>query len=194
MSQNTITVSAGGISTSVKVKRPKFDDLAEPYTYICSVGVANPNDINIDRRLIGKPQCKIFKKIHKDLYKECLEGNPDYQNTCATRMSYAFNKGKYKIKLPKNFMDEKTGEPYIASVLNMIKFLKKQFGNSDIKFDGNVDNFISKIHNKKGIIVLLIPIWDDATGHVTLWDGNSCIDGSNHFNDRPTNILFWELK
>jgi hypothetical protein len=194
MSQNTVTVHAGEVSTSIKVKRPKFDDLVKPYDYICSIGTVDSNDINIDSRLIGRPQCKIFKEIHKDLYKWCLEGNQNYQNTCATRMSYAFNKGKYKIKLPRKFMDEKTGEPYITSVLDMIEFLKKQFGSSDIRFDGNINNFISKIRGKKGIIVLMIPIWDDATGHVTLWDGRECIDGSNHFGDSPTNILFWELK
>jgi len=34
------------------------------------------------------------------------------------------------------------------------------------------DKAASRLHNKKGILVMCIP-FDDTTGHVDLWDGNS---------------------
>jgi len=200
MSQNTITVSAGGVSTSIKVKRPKFNDLVIPYKIVDS---KKPTKEELkESRLIVKDEfgniledrthCLRFKKVHPDLYERCLNDESAYQNTCATRMSYAFNNGGYKITSGE-FNDIYSHAKIFASITGIIKFLKKQFGASDINFDGNINHFKSKIAGKKGIIILLIK-WDDANGHVTLWDGKKCVDNTNHFLDTPSDILFWELK
>lgn len=158
------------------ISRPKYDDLIVPYKIVAN-----------------KSACEVFKMIHSYLWTQCIQGNINFQNACATRMSYALNKGHYKLKLPKKFMDEKTGEPYITAILDMIVFLKNNFGDSDIKFDGNPYKFKSEIHGKKGIILFEIK-WRDANGHVTLWDGNYCVDMSDHFVDNPSDMHFWELK
>lgn len=49
----------------------------------------------------------------------------------------------------------------------MIKFLNDRFGKFDIT---------SGFANKKGILLFNVAGWSDATGHVTLWDGNTCSD------------------
>jgi len=207
MSQNTVTVHAGEVSTSIKVKRPKFDDLVKPYNIVNSTEVTE-EEKEKEPRLLEKDQfgfiikdrthCIRFKKVHPELYERCLNDEKSYQNTCATRMSYAFNHGGYKIKSGE-FNDIYSHAKIFASVSGIIKFLKRQFGASDIKFDGNGNNFKSKIQGKKGIIVFQINGWNDATGHVTLWDGSSCVDGHCYFTHmepslNTTNIIFWELK
>lgn len=173
---STITASSGDVSSAITVKRPKYDDLLTPYQIVAH-----------------KSACDVFAMIHPDLEKKCRDGNWEYQNACATRMSYAFNKGGYKIKLPRKFQDYHTGEPYVTAILDMIKFLKKNFGDSDMPYNGNAYDFERSILHKKGIVLFEIK-WSDANGHVTLWDGSACVDGSYHFADDPKNILFWELK
>jgi hypothetical protein len=173
---STITASSGNTSTSITVKRPKYDDLLVPYKVVAP-----------------KSACDVFAMVHPDLEQKCRNGDPEYQNACATRMSYALNKGGYKIKLPRKFQDYHTGEPYVTAILDMITFLRENFGGSDVQFNGDAYAFKKSIAGKKGIILFEIK-WDDANGHVTLWDGTSCVDGSYHFSDNPANILFWELK
>ncbi len=182
MYTNEIIVELEATSSRIQVNRPKYDDL-----------------INAYKKVAGLKACEVFKLVHKDLYKYCQNKNPNYQNACATRISYAFNKGNYKIKLQKDFIDEKTGEPYILSVSKMIQFLEKEFGNSDIKFNGDIEDFKSKIKEKKGILIFEVLGWSDATGHITLWDGKACADGHCYFqHDNPIittkNLIFWELK
>ncbi len=60
------------------------------------------------------------------------------------------------------------------------------------------------INGKKGVIIMEITGWLDATGHATLWNGNSTGDNSDyhrpesHTYERPgvtlEKINFWELK
>ncbi|MCP4970666.1 MAG: hypothetical protein GY932_08760 [Arcobacter sp.] len=167
------------------IKRPRYDDIEVPYIKI---------DKYIDKS-VDRYYCKRFELIHPDLYTLCLSGDSNYQNTCAIRMSYGLNIGGFKIKkYAREFLNARTGDSVIASVNGMIKYLKTEFGKSDLEFNGNIENFKSKIDGKKGIVIFKIPIWNDATGHVTLWDGKKCIDNSEHFYDSPTDLLFWELK
>jgi hypothetical protein len=200
---NTITVNAGGVSASIKVKRPRFDDLLKPYQKI-DKELATLEDAKQEPRYqiitdeegnpssIANDYCKRFKLVHPELLNKCLNRESSYQNTCATRISYAFNHGGYKIKSGE-FNDIYSHAKIFASVIGIVKFLKSQFGSSDIKFDGDANHFKSKITGKKGIIVFKIK-WLDATGHVTLWDGKECVDDSDDFGKNPTDMLFWELK
>lgn len=63
-----------------------------------------------------------------------------------------------------------------------------------------------KLHSKpftgkQGVIAFDVEDWNDATGHVTLWDGEKCGDGgcfggNHHYFDfsQVTKIRLWELK
>lgn len=46
---------------------------------------------------------------------------------------------------------------------------------------------------KKGIVVMNI-VFQNATGHADLWDGEHMIDGGDAFIDQSTSIEFWELE
>ncbi|WP_428737061.1 type VI secretion system amidase effector protein Tae4 [Sulfurimonas sp.] len=184
----------GQTINTIKINRPKYSDL-EPYFM----------------KVVKLKACEVFKLIHKELAARCKgeresEGchQVDYSNACATRMSYTFNKSNFKLKLPKDFQDEKTGEPYVLSVNKMTQVLEKAFGNSDITFDGNPNNFKSEINGKKGILIFKVSGWGDANGHITLWDGTICPNGNLDYNHcyfehhqngvKTTDIIFWELK
>lgn len=180
---STLKVEVEEQVTELLISRPKYNDI-EPY-YIT---IDNYVDKNVARYY-----CKRFELIHPDLYNSCIIGDPNYQNTCAIRISYALNKGGFKIKrASREFMNAFTGDSIIASVNGMIDYLESEFGESDIEFNDNVIDFKSDIRKRKGIIIFKIA-WSDATGHVTLWDGEKCIDNSDHFNDNPSDLLFWEL-
>ncbi|EBS7636603.1 hypothetical protein CDR68_23200 [Salmonella enterica] len=55
-----------------------------------------------------------------------------------------------------------------------------------------IDNFISKIEDKTGIIVFDVDGWSDATGHFTLWDkGDLLYVGANQNEKDPTSAAFY---
>ena len=59
----------------------------------------------------------------------------------------------------------------------------------------------AKFLAKKGIIAFDVSGWGDATGHVTVWNGekcgdDSCFGGDHHYFDfrQVKKIYLWELK
>lgn len=182
-------VQANGQTIStIKINRPKYDDIEPHY-----IKIHEYTDESVQRYY-----CKRFKLVHKDLYKECINGNANYQNTCALRMSYALNHGGFKIsrKVPyREYINENTNDSIILKVPLMIEFLKSKFKKSDIEFKSDANSFKSQMQGTKGIVVFEIK-YSDANGHVTLWNGSECIDGSDDdfFHPRLHNLHFWELK
>ncbi|MFP4835171.1 T6SS effector amidase Tae4 family protein [Cronobacter dublinensis] len=92
---------------------------------------------------------------------------------------------------------------YIYSVSDLVTALEFFWGKADksiavVRGASQLQNLMSM--NKKGIIVFYISGFSDATGHVTIWDGDSCLDGSTYYEPdlHPKQILtyikFWELK
>lgn len=198
---NSINVIVNGQSVSkLIINRPKYDDIEIPYKIIDD----RPNNITAEEikkyprlREISphtgrnRVHCIRFKEIHPDLFDWCLSDNPSYQNTCATRMSYASVQGM--IKFLKIQFKGRDVNPLDEKKIIQIKEINK-IKEVEVLTDNAINKFINDITNKKGIIIYEIPIWPDATGHVTLWDGKECVDGTNHFVDSPTNLLFWELR
>ncbi|WP_288384156.1 T6SS effector amidase Tae4 family protein [uncultured Acinetobacter sp.] len=72
--------------------------------------------------------------------------------------------------------------------------------NHRLKQDSGKNNqdVSSQLVNKKGIIIFKVSGWGDASGHVTLWNGNDCGDSCYFTHNQPnvitTEILFWNLK
>lgn len=102
------------------------------------------------------------------------EGQGRFENACAIRMSYVLNKTGTKVP----YMSGQTvsggnGDWYIYKVATMIKFLRKTFGEPDYTIS---DPTAAKLAKHKGILVVEVDQWQDATGHATIWDGAYCSD------------------
>ena len=71
-----------------------------------------------------------------------------------------------------------------------MKFLKRSFGEPDVSVINKP--YQDAIRGKKGIIVFEVDGWDDASGHATLWDGNTCSDKC--YFPISKKVMLWELK
>lgn len=88
----------------------------------------------------------------------------------------------------------------------MIKYIETIWkGYHSIKLHNLKD--ASEIQGKRGLLIFTVINWDNAGGHVTLWDKDHCYDhcyfqdelNENHRNDPPplpkvTEIRFWEIE
>lgn len=86
---------------------------------------------------------------------------------------------------------------YMYRVNDMIDFLHAAFGRADLSVDSPVPG---KFTGKQGIIIFSGHGWSNATGHVTLWNGNICSDDCHFLGSAgngsfiPTNATLWSLK
>lgn len=184
------TATGGGQSTSVTIKRPRFQDLWNAYAELGSAGVEEAYNI------VGGNVAKLR-----------AENPSGYANGCALRMSRSFNYGGYRI--PKGTINPNRniyrarggdGLPYIMRVNDVIAFVQHNWGSPE--YDISPAD-LSTINGKQGLMVIVVSGWSDATGHVTLWDGAKAGDNT-HYHElnyqywttvtaRPRRILLWEL-
>lgn len=115
-----------------------------------------------------------------------------FANACPIRMSYVLN--YCGVPIPSNSkyatVTGKDKKRYIYRVVDMIEFLRATFGKADYTADSPTPGQFS---GKQGIIVFSGHGWGDATGHVTLWNGNLCSDDC-HFLGSPRNGSFIPTK
>ncbi|QLE84476.1 hypothetical protein FLM48_04850 [Shewanella sp. Scap07] len=133
-----------------------------------------------------------FKNIYDDIGKSVssvgtkIGGNVDYninmltieqgrfENACAIRMSYVLN--TIGVKVP--YLKGKTisggrGNWYLYRVSDLIDFLYDTFGEPDTVVPSPS---ASKLENFRGILVVEVQGWGDASGHATIWNGINCSD------------------
>lgn len=97
-------------------------------------------------------------------------------NTCAVRMSRAFNYGNLPVsrKLVKSLhlstMTGADGMLYLFRVRELKVYLHSALGVTPIKVTKNFD---TAFKGQKGIVAFDVSGWTDASGHVALWDGDS---------------------
>lgn len=149
---------------------------------------------------------------------EQLKDYADYSNTCALQVSYALNYGgiplhtEIKAKEYHSIYGKDKEYLYITGVINTINFLlsKSVWGNADEPYSPksmqikqeNIDfynNEFSKF-DKSGVVAMIINGWDNANGHITLWNGKKkqFIDNTNYLLDKRDwvvieKLYFWEL-
>lgn len=122
-----------------------------------------------------------------------------FQNACPIRMSYVLN--YCGVPIPSNSryatVTGSDKKRYMYRVKDMIAFLPTVLGNADMTVTSPTP---SQFAGKQGIIIFSGHGWSDATGHVTLWNGNICSDDC-HFLGSPGNGSFipgsatlWSLK
>lgn len=133
-------------------------------------------------------------------YVEKNINNPEHSqkwtNTCAVRMSYILNHAGFIIpKIPGQTVSGGDQRQYFFRVKNLITFLETKWGKPDVvKYPPSGGGALA---GKKGVILFEVSGWDDAQGHATLFDGNTCYDhcyfnepGVNYHTDQAN---FWSL-
>jgi len=100
-----------------------------------------------------------------------------FENACAIRLSHAFNEamGDNIPRIPhaKNQVSsDAEGDWHIYRVKDMRTFMEQNFGPPDI-----VSNNEADFYGQQGIIAFEVDIWDNATGHVDLYNGSQCSSG-----------------
>ena len=125
-----------------------------------------------------------------------LINNPNYNNTCATRLSYAFNSAGDPVPQKYREAIDGAGNSLILKVKTMDAFIEGKFGKPSWGMSKEPGRPITKndLPRESGIIVYHAA-WSDATGHFDLWTGSSFI-GSGNFDDIRDgfDIAMWFLK
>jgi hypothetical protein len=129
-------------------------------------------------------------------------------NSCALRLSRALNKSGLDIN-PKLMPNAKywtgaDGKHYLMRVADIQKYLTIILGQPDIvKTRGKTDITPADFGGNKGIISFNVSGWQDATGHVTLFDGKSCsydcyfqqdLNAEQEYQNKTTKVMLWILK
>lgn len=174
-----ITASAGNTSATINARRPSWADMVKHYPAV-SVPIDQLYNSMIRGKFVGE------------------EHNPTYENTCATRMSYALNRcgirlGKtvdsggtmvggdgfnYWIRVEdvkaelmarfKGFDEELVLKAIPNSLVDDEEGRKKLFRERVATAQQFLD---TRIAGKRGIVVFETRGYSNATGHFTLWDG-----------------------
>lgn len=115
-------------------------------------------------------------------------------NSCAIRLSRALNYGAFHIPYISG-LSVVSGEDklwYAYRVREVTAWLKRLWGRPQVVLKyANRLGAPEALLGKKGILVVEVP-FSDATGHMTLWDGQRCIDDSDYF-DLATQVMLWEV-
>ena len=109
-----------------------------------------------------------------------LVGEDSYNNTCAIRISHAFN--KLGVSVPKKYgtadggHTEKGGKHVMIKMLTGQKFLKDIYGDTTWGMSKNAKepfNF-ADLPDRTGILVYKAKFDSGANGHIDVWDGKAC--------------------
>lgn len=124
-----------------------------------------------------------------------------FQNACALCMSYILQQNGYRISPTDGYAPKGAdGLRYLVRVLQIAEFIIKKFGPPTQTLTYLKDG--REIRGKTGLLIFYVERWDNAKGHVTLWDGKDCYDHC-YFQDnldeenstgKVVKVLFWELK
>jgi len=134
---------------------------------------------------------KIGGKVGENIELGKKDPKMGFTNACAIRMSYCLNHsgvhviGNHTWKTVSG-ADSKL---YIYRLRDLRDFLKHSFGKPDkvIKNPKPAD-----FAGLKGILIFNVQGWNDASGHATLWDGNTCSD--HCFFPVASEASLWQLK
>lgn len=112
-----------------------------------------------------------------------------WTNACAVRLSFALNKaGTIIPRIRRKTVSGADRAQYYYRVTDMENFLHDYLGPSDIAITDGTGNQYD-LPDTGGIVMMDFPN-SSFTGHVTLWNGKSTVDGSNIGGYK---VLFWHL-
>ena len=124
-----------------------------------------------------------FKRVNPAAHKLHLDGDPNYQNACATRLSLAF--AKAGVKIPKGYggLKDVNGNRIIVSAYQMQKFMSTKYGSLMTAYKQSTST--------NGIYIGLTPPNIPTTGHVTIIKTGFL---SNTYSSGMRATYFWPIK
>ena len=137
---------------------------------------------------VSLPVAAVGKKIGGNVQKNIEITTGGFENACPIRMSYVLNSTGFPIHKSSWYATVSGADhrQYIYRVNDMMKYLEHTFGNPDKTVRSpNPSDFA----NMRGIIVVKEHGWNNAKGHVTLWNGTYCSDSCHLMRD-PDNGFF----
>lgn len=123
------------------------------------------------------------RQDHREL-KNTIGGKVDADwitNTCAIRLSAAFNGcgAAHEIPGPSNVyglhvVSGASGRWYAYRVTEVVNYLRLRYGEPTVVDARSPEGMGARLAGKSGVIQFDVSGWSDATGHLDLWDGDSC--------------------
>ena len=120
-------------------------------------------------------------------------------NACTLRVSRSLNYAGAKVPFIKDDEGQQTlkgadGLWYLYRVRKLQAYLTATYGKADVTALGKAGEGVKPdaFLNAKGIIGMRVPIWSDATGHFTLWDGRAFADGHYDYLKDSTEVWLWK--
>ena len=137
-----------------------------------------------------------------DEAKKMIGGRVDsdgIKNTCVVRLSRAFNYSGNPV--PETSRDEiltvrgADGLPYALRVKEWTRYMRRKYGEPDVEHeyeseDGGGD-VPPQFEGCQGVVIFDVEGWNDATGHVDLWDGEAC--RHNCYFNRAAKVMLWKV-
>lgn len=95
---------------------------------------------------------------------------PWITNTCAIRMSYALDRAGSPI--PRGYPGLSTvqgadGRWYAFRVRELVRYLEREFAPAHVSGTSKPE-----FQGRRGILVFEVDGWNDATGHIDVWNGD----------------------
>ena len=128
-----------------------------------------------------------------------IGGRVDYgwiKNTCTIRVSRSLNYAGQPVPPPKNkyglnVVSGADGKWYAYRVKEFVKYLHERYGPPSLSKTKGTSALDLKaaVTGRIGIIVFDVSVWNDATGHVTLWN-DGCADKC--YFDEADAVHLWE--
>ncbi|MEM7574267.1 MAG: T6SS effector amidase Tae4 family protein [Bacteroidota bacterium] len=170
--------------------------LAHELTHTVQQGAstASSKSTNVQRQEVSRPPKKevlpafdllwsAYPVGSADEVKQSIGGKVNYpwiKNTCAIRMSRVLNYSGHPVPFTKGAngkgvtisgADKKW---YFFRITDLRSFIERKFGPPDQVLQPPYD--LQALANYRGIILFEVDVWDDATGHFTLWNGQAAAD------------------
>ncbi len=122
-----------------------------------------------------------------------------FTNFCCIRVSRALNLSGQPVTYFKDIgPDRKSFTPAVSSgasgqwhvfrVRSLRKYMERTYGKGEAVVP--VANYRKILNNRRGIVLYVVPGWDDASGHADCWKDTGCLWEDYGF--KASEILFWK--
>jgi len=119
-----------------------------------------------------------------------------FGNSCVIRMCEALNQSGYKIPhLPSTVSDSKHDWNFHL-LKDLQPFLIQNFGKPEVYVTHGSNTWRKQLAGRTGILMFKVNIWQDATGHITLWNGKNLVDDVPEHDYTPlaSEVRFWPIQ
>jgi len=167
-----------------------------------SVNQHFPRDPN--NPVYGMPSSQVYKLVGGNMYTQNINGNPNYQNACAIRVSRALNYAGQSVPVFFNDSGQQKSEKgsdtknYILTAEAMLAYMIKAYPSPTYSYTGNdLKSVYNEIKGKNGIYIIIPKVRSElgASGHADLFYTNDCLVGGCHLGlPSGGSVYFWELK